>query len=327
MDQNLRRITELASEKKELLSRIETEYEKVIVGQKSVFKSLMTGLLCEGHILVEGLPGLAKTLAVQTLSHILGLDFHRIQFTPDMLPADIRGTMIYNQSSGRFEVKKGPIFTNFVLADEINRAPSKVQAALLESMQERTVSLGDTTYQLERPFVVMATQNPIEQEGTYVLPEAQTDRFLLKVLVSYPTRAEERRIISRMGGALQPEANTIMTRDQVLELQDFVKQIYADEKIMEYIVNLVFATREPANIKIRPEYLRYGASPRASLAFLKAAKAEAFFDGRAYVIPEDVKAVAYEVLRHRISLTFEAEAEGITPDTIVRQILQRVEIP
>lgn len=327
MDQGLRRITEIAAEKKELLVRIETEYEKVIVGQKNVFKYLMAGMLSGGHILLEGLPGLAKTLAVHTLANILGLGFNRIQFTPDMLPADIRGTMVYNQGTGKFEVKRGPVFTNFVLADEINRAPAKVQAALLEAMQEKTVSLGDQTYTLEPPFLVMATQNPIEQEGTYPLPEAQMDRFLLKVVASYPTRADERRIVSRMGGVSIPEAKKILTKAQVLDLQDFVKQIYADEKIMEYIVNLVFATREPESVHIRPEYIRYGASPRASLAFLKAAKAEAFFDGRAYVIPEDIKAVAYEVLRHRIALSFEAEAEGHSPDSIIKQILQRVEIP
>ncbi len=327
MDTDIRRITELATEKKEILNRIEVEYEKVIVGQKSVYKYLMTGLLTGGHILVEGLPGLAKTLAISTLSKILDLDFNRIQFTPDMLPADIRGTLIYNQGSGQFDVKKGPVFTNFVLADEINRAPAKVQAALLEAMQEKTITIGDTTYPLPNPFFVMATQNPIDQDGTYPLPEAQMDRFLLKVVAEYPTRAEEKRIISRMGGAIIPEAKTIVSKDSVLELQNFVKQIYADEKIMEYIVDLVYATRDPEAVSIKKEYIRAGASPRASLAFLKAAKAEAFFDGRAYVIPEDVKAIAHEVLRHRLLISFEAEAEGMTSDTLVDQILQRVEIP
>lgn len=327
MDTDIRRLTELAAQKKEILQQIETEYEKVIVGQKSVYKYLMMGVLTGGHILVEGLPGLAKTLAISTLAKIMDLDFNRIQFTPDMLPADIRGTLIYNQGSGQFDVKKGPVFTHFVLADEINRAPAKVQAALLESMQEKTVTIGDTTYVLPDPFFVMATQNPIEQEGTYPLPEAQMDRFLLKVVAEYPTRAEEKRIISRMGGVLIPEAKTLVSQKTILDLQDFVKQIYADEKIMEYIVNLVYATREPEVVLIKPEYIRAGASPRASLAFLKAAKTEAFFDGRAYVIPEDVKAIAHEVLRHRLLISFEAEAEGLTSDTLIDQILQRVEIP
>ncbi|MGL4367431.1 MAG: AAA family ATPase [Brevinemataceae bacterium] len=327
MDVNIRHMTELAAEKKELLSKIESEFEKVIVGQKSVYKYLMTGLLTGGHILIEGMPGLAKTLAVNTLAVILDLDFNRIQFTPDMLPADIRGTLIYNQGSGQFDVKKGPVFTNFVLADEINRAPAKVQSALLEAMQEKTVTIGDHTYALPNPFFVMATQNPIEQEGTYPLPEAQMDRFLLKVKADYPSRSEEKRIISRMGGSMIPKARTIVSKDSVLELQDFVKEIYADEKIMDYIVNLVYATREPESVQIKQEYIRAGASPRASLAFLKAAKAEAFFDGRAYVIPEDIKSIAHEVLRHRILISFEAEAEGLTSDSIIDLILQRVEIP
>ncbi|MGL4562524.1 MAG: AAA family ATPase [Brevinema sp.] len=327
MDMDIRRITEMAGEKKEILSQIESEFEKVIVGQKSIYKYLMTGLLTGGHILLEGLPGLAKTLSINTLAKILDLDFQRVQFTPDMLPADIRGTLIYNQGKGDFDVKKGPVFTNFVLADEINRAPAKVQAALLEAMQEKTVTIGDVTYELPKPFLVMATQNPIEQEGTYSLPEAQMDRFLLKVVANYPSRSEEKRIVSRMGGAFEPTAKKILSKEQVLDLQAFVKQIYADEKVIEYIVNLVFATREPESANIKPEFIKAGASPRASLAFLKAAKAEAFFDGRAYVIPEDVKAIAYEVLRHRIMISFEAEAEGFTSDMIIDQILQRVEIP
>lgn len=327
VDIDIRRITELAVQKKEILNQIEAEYEKVIVGQKSVYKYLMMGLLTGGHILIEGLPGLAKTLSISTLAKILDLDFNRIQFTPDMLPADIRGTLIYNQGSGQFDVKKGPVFTNFVLADEINRAPAKVQAALLEAMQEKTITIGEHTYELPNPFLVMATQNPIEQEGTYTLPEAQMDRFLLKVIATYPTKAEEKRIIARMGGLTIPEAKKIISKETVLELQNFVKQIYADEKIMEYIVNLVYATREPEAVQIKQEYIRAGASPRASLAFLKAAKTEAFFDGRAYVIPEDIKAVAHEVLRHRLLISFEAEAEGLTPDSIIDQILQKVEIP
>ncbi len=327
MDTDIRRITEQVASKKDTLIKIEAEFEKVIVGQKSVYKYLMMGLLTGGHILIEGLPGLAKTLAISTLAKILDLDFNRIQFTPDMLPADIRGTLIFNQGTGKFDVKKGSVFTNFLLADEINRAPAKVQAALLEAMQEKTITLGDTTYKLPDPFFVMATQNPIEQEGTYPLPEAQMDRFLIKSIATYPSREEEKRIISRMGGATVPEANKIISKADVLAMQDIVKQIYADDKIIEYIVNLVFATREPESVSVKQEYIRAGASPRASLSFIRAAKVEAFLDGRAYVIPEDVKAVAHEILRHRLLVSFEAEAEGMDSDSIIEKILQRVEIP
>ena len=322
MDEEIKKLTEEAVEKTKLVEKIKTEYQKVIVGQDNLMKKMMTCLVSGGHLLLEGVPGLAKTLAIKTLSQVLSLDFKRIQFTPDMLPADIRGTLIYNQSNGSFEVKKGPIFSNFILADEINRAPSKVQSALLESMQEKTVTLGDTTYRLSEPFFVMATQNPIEQEGTYPLPEAQTDRFFMKVYVDYPTPQEEKRIMHRMSGLTYPEPKVSASRDDIIGLQKFVEKIYIDEKVFDYIVNIVVATR-----KFEKSYVKYGASPRASINFVRAARAEAFFDGRGYVIPEDVKAVAYDILRHRIILSFEAEAEGINSENVVEKILNTVEIP
>ncbi len=322
MNDEIRILTEKAEEKIKIIEKIKSEFEKVIVGQERLFYRMVSAVLTGGHILLEGVPGLAKTLAIRTLSQILNLEFKRIQFTPDMLPADIRGTLIYRQSDGNFEVKKGPIFANFILADEINRAPSKVQSALLESMQEKTVTIGDTTYPLPEPFFVMATQNPIEQEGTYPLPEAQTDRFYMKVLIDYPSPKEEKRIIHRMSGLTYPLPRQVATKEDILDLQRFIEEIYIDEKIYDYIVNIVYATRTYDKTLIR-----YGASPRASISFVKAAKVEAFFDGRGYVIPEDVKAVAYDILRHRIILSFEAEAEEITPEKIIEEILNKVEIP
>ncbi|MCX7820234.1 MAG: MoxR family ATPase [Brevinematales bacterium] len=322
MNDEIRLLTEKAEEKIKVIEKIKNEFEKVIVGQEKLFKRMMSAILSGGHILLEGVPGLAKTLAIRTMAQILNLEFKRIQFTPDMLPADIRGTLIYRQSDGNFEVKKGPIFANFILADEINRAPSKVQSALLESMQEKTVTIGDTTYPLPEPFFVMATQNPIEQEGTYPLPEAQTDRFYMKILIDYPSPKEEKRIIHRMSGLTYPLPRQVATKEDILELQRFVEEIYIDEKIYDYIVNLVYATRT-----YEKGLVRYGASPRASINFVKAAKVEAFFDGRGYVIPEDVKSVAYDILRHRIILSFEAEAEEITPEKVIEDILNKVEIP
>jgi len=327
MDKEIAQITELAQEKAKVVESIRSEFEKVIVGQDELFKKMIAGVMSGGHLLVEGVPGLAKTLAVSTLAKILGVEFQRIQFTPDMLPADIRGTLIYNQAQGKFNVKKGPVFTNFVLADEINRAPAKVQAALLEAMQEKTVTIGETTYELPKPFFVMATQNPIEQEGTYPLPEAQTDRFFMKVKVDYPKRAEEKRIINRMSGFTVPEPKTVASAEMLLDLQGFAEKIYVDDKITDYVVDLVFATRNPAQAGLNEAYIKCGASPRASIAFIRAARAEAFFDGRGYVIPEDVKAVAYDILRHRLALSFEAEAEGLTPEAVITDILNRVEIP
>lgn len=322
MDDSIRRLTEQAESHMKTVEKIRTEFEKVIVGQDKLMNRMLNALLSGGHLLLEGVPGLAKTLAIQTLSSILGVDFKRIQFTPDMLPADIRGTMIYKQNTGEFEIKRGPIFSNFILADEINRAPSKVQSALLESMQERTVTLGDTTHALPAPFFVMATQNPIEQEGTYPLPEAQTDRFFMKLRLNYPTLEEEKRIIRRMGTQTAPKAKAVVSREEVLALQSFAEQIYVDDRIVDYIADLVHATRDDDQ-----GHVRYGASPRASIAFVRAVRAEAFFDGRGYVIPEDVKAVAHDILRHRIILSFEAEAEGLTPETWIDELLKRVAIP
>jgi len=322
MDAEIKELTERAEENIKIIEKIKAEFQKVIVGQEKLFQRMMSAVLSGGHLLLEGVPGLAKTLAIRTLAQTIDLEFKRIQFTPDMLPADIRGTMIYKQSDGNFEVKKGPIFSNFILADEINRAPSKVQSALLEAMQEKTVTLGDTTYPLPEPFFVMATQNPIEQEGTYPLPEAQTDRFYMKILLDYPTPKEEKRIINKMSGLTYPLPKQVAKKEEILDLQRFVEEIYIDEKVSEYIVNIVHATRN-----YEKNLVRYGASPRASINFVRAAKVEAFFDGRGYVIPEDVKAVAYDILRHRIILSFEAEAEEVTPEKIIDDILNKVEIP
>jgi MoxR-like ATPase len=322
MDEEIRRLTEEAAERRKLVEKLETEFQKVIVGQEHLMKRMMSCLVNGGHLLVEGVPGLAKTLAIRTLSQILSVEYKRIQFTPDMLPADIRGTMIYNQAQGTFEAKKGPVFTNFVLADEVNRAPSKVQSALLEAMQEKTVTLGDQTWSLPDPFFVMATQNPIEQEGTYPLPEAQLDRFFMKVTIGYPSAAEEKRVMRRMAGTTVPEVRAAAKKEEIIELQKFVEKIYIDEKVYDYIVAIVAATRG-----FEKGYVRFGASPRASINFVRAAKAEAFFDGRGYVIPEDVKAVAYDILRHRVIVSFEAEAEGMTSESVIEKILNTVEIP
>lgn len=327
MDKAIEKLNEEAAEKSKIVEKIQKEFEKVIVGQENLFSKMMSAIITGGHILLEGVPGLAKTLAISTLSQILDVGFNRIQFTPDMLPADIRGTLIYNQTKGSFEVKKGPVFTNFVLADEINRAPAKVQSALLESMQEKTVTIGDETFKLPVPFFVMATQNPIEQEGTYQLPEAQIDRFYMKVNIDYPTKKEEKRIINRMSGLTIPTVKKAAKIKDIIALQKFVDKIYVDEKISDYVVNLVYATRNPEDYNISKGYLKYGASPRASINFIRAARAEAFFDGRGYVFPEDVKAVAYDILRHRLILSFEAEAENVKPEDIVEKILNNVEIP
>lgn len=327
MDSKISEITERAAEKAKLVSNIKSEFEKVIVGQTNLFDKMMSAMIAGGHLLLEGVPGLAKTLAISTLAQIIDVDFKRIQFTPDMLPADIRGTLIYNQAEGKFNIKKGPVFSNFILADEINRAPAKVQSALLEAMQEKTVTIGDKTYQLAKPFFVMATQNPIEQEGTYPLPEAQTDRFYMKVKVDYPTRAEEKRIINRMSGLSYPQPQRAVSADEILNLQSFCNEIYVDEKITDYVVNLIYATRKPEEFGVNEAFIKCGASPRASIAFIKASRIEAFFDGRGYVIPEDVKSVAYDILRHRLALSFEAEAEGLTPENLIEEILGRVEIP
>lgn len=306
------------------------EMGKVIVGQKHLVESLMIGLLSNGHILLEGVPGLAKTLAINTLAQAIDAHFSRIQFTPDLLPADLTGTLIYSQRNEEFAVKKGPIFANFVLADEINRSPAKVQSALLEAMQERQVTIGDTTYPLPEPFLVMATQNPLEQEGTYPLPEAQVDRFMLKVKIGYPTKSEERLIIRQnMLGAAFPKASPVVKPEDIMAARKVVEEVYMDEKIERYIVDIIFATREPKEYGLDRLALMigYGCSPRASISLAKASKAYAFIKRRGYVIPEDVRAVCYDVMRHRIGLTYEAEAENVTTEDIITDILNTVQVP
>jgi MoxR-like ATPase len=302
---------------------------KIIVGQERLIQRLLIGLLADGHVLIEGVPGLAKTLSVKTLSDAIRASFQRIQFTPDLLPADLIGTQVYNPRTGEFTPRKGPIFANLILADEINRAPPKVQSALLEAMQERQVTIGDTTYELEHPFLVLATQNPIEQEGTYPLPEAQVDRFMLKVVISYPERHEEREIIERTSGASPPAVKPVASPESILHVRQVVRSIYVDSKIKEYVLDLVFATREPEQSGI-PELsplIAFGASPRATIYLVSAAKAHAVLQGRGYVTPEDVKQVAMDVLQHRIIVTYEAEAEDVTSADIVRTILNHVEVP
>lgn len=311
------------------LEALNAEIGKSIIGQKYMLERLMIALLSQGHILLEGVPGLAKTLAIKSLSDAIDTKFSRIQFTPDLLPADILGTMVYNQAKGNFEVKKGPVFSNFLLADEINRAPAKVQSALLQSMQERVVTLGDTTYKLEEPFLVMATMNPIEQEGTYNLPEAQVDRFMLKVKIGYPEFEEERQIMRQNVAGANPNIKPIISAQTILQARDTVRQVYMDEKIEKYILDIIFATREPVKYKIDnlKHLVSYGGSPRASISLAMASKAYAFIKRRGYVIPEDVRAVAHDVLRHRIGITYEAEAENITQEHIIDTILNRVEVP
>ena len=315
----------------ELVKKIREEVGKVIVGQERLIDRLILALVTDGHILLEGVPGLAKTLSVNTLAKALGLDFKRISFTPDLLPADVVGTLVYSPKTGEFTPKKGPVFTNLLLADEINRAPAKVQSALLESMQERQVTIGDETYRLPAPFLVLATQNPIEQEGTYPLPEAQVDRFMFKCLVETPSKSDERRIMERFAqGAKAPEADTVATPEAIASLRDTLKEVYCDEKVGDYILDIVFATREPENVKgleSLKEQIQVGASPRATLALNKAARANALVNGRAYATPQDVKAVVYDVLRHRILLTYEAEAENITSDKIIDKILSVIPVP
>jgi MoxR-like ATPase len=306
------------------------EISKVIIGQQYMIDRLMIGLLANGHVLLEGVPGLAKTLAIKTLSDTIGGNFNRVQFTPDLLPADIIGTMIYNQKAEEFSVKKGPVFANFILADEINRAPAKVQSALLEAMQERQVTIGQTTYPLPKPFLVLATQNPVEQEGTYPLPEAQVDRFMLKVYLDYPSKTEEQEIVRKsISAAGFPEAKKVVSIDQIMRAKELVKEIYLDEKIEKYIVDLVFATRTPEayGLSDLKHLISFGASPRASINMALAAKAYAFLNKRGFVIPEDVRAVCPDVLRHRIGLTYEAEAEDISQSDIVKKIMDFVEVP
>ncbi|WP_462281356.1 AAA family ATPase [Salinivirga cyanobacteriivorans] len=326
---NIRELNERIKEESSFVEMITMEMNKVIVGQKHLVESLLIGLLSDGHILLEGVPGLAKTLAISTLAKTTDAGFSRIQFTPDLLPADLIGTMIYSQKKEQFEVKKGPIFNNFILADEINRAPAKVQSALLEAMQEKQVTIGENTFTLEKPFLVLATQNPIEQEGTYPLPEAQMDRFMLKAVVHYPKLEEEKRIMRENLLKDFPEASQVITRDAILKARDVVKDVYIDEKIEQYSLDIVFATRTPEdyNLESLKEMISYGGSPRASINLAKAAKAYAFIKRRGYVVPEDVRAVCHDVLRHRIGLTYQAEAEELTTDDIINKVLNTVEVP
>lgn len=328
--EDIRELLEKIQEESAYLQLLRNEIGKVIVGQQYMVDRLLIALLADGHILLEGVPGLAKTLAIRTLSDAISGSFNRVQFTPDLLPADITGTMIYNQKSQDFTVKKGPVFANFVLADEINRAPAKVQAALLEAMQERQVTLGDASYKLPEPFLVMATQNPIEQEGTYPLPEAQVDRFMLKVYLDYPKKEEEKLIIrSNVRREGMDKASPVLKPEDIIRLRNLTRHVYLDEKIEQYIVDLVFATRNPAANKLEKlqGYIAYGGSPRASINLALAAKAHAFLQKRAFVIPEDVRAIAPDVLRHRIGLTYEAEADNVNENQIIKEILTRVDIP
>ena len=319
------------AEQGELVNRIRDEVGKVIVGQEKLIDRLILALVANGHILLEGVPGLAKTLSVNTLAKTLGLEFSRISFTPDLLPADVVGTLIYSPKTGEFSPKKGPVFTNMLLADEINRAPAKVQSALLESMQERQVTIGETTYKLPEPFLVLATQNPIEQEGTYPLPEAQVDRFMFKCLVETPSKSDERRIMDRFAQqAKAPEAKTVCTPEDIAVLRETLKEVYCDEKVGDYILDIVFATREPEKTKgleSLKEQIQVGASPRATLCINLAARANALMHGRAYATPQDVKEIAHDVLRHRILLTYEAEAENINSDAVIDKILSTIPVP
>ncbi len=328
MEQDIRRINDLVAQKGAFVEPLLTEVRKVIVGQRYLLERLLIGLLTQGHLLLEGVPGLAKTLSVKSFADAVDAKFQRIQFTPDMLPADLIGTMIFNPRDGVFTPKKGPLFAHLILADEINRAPAKVQSALLEAMQERQVTLGDRTYPLEPPFLVLATQNPIEQEGTYPLPEAQVDRFMLKLKVDYPSKAEERAILDRMSGDHLPSVQRVVSPAEILGAREVVDQIYLDDRVRDYIVDIVFATRNPKDYKLDiAPLVAYGASPRATIYLTLAAKAHAFVKGRGYATPEDVKSIAFDVLRHRVLLTYEAEAEDVTPESIVQRVLDTIEVP
>ena len=326
---DIRELNERIERQSAFVINLTTGMDQVIVGQKHLVESLLIGLLADGHVLLEGVPGLAKTLAIKTLSSLIDAKYSRIQFTPDLLPADVIGTMVYSQKDESFQVKKGPVFANFVLADESNRAPAKVQSALLEAMQERQVTIGKETFTLPKPFLVLATQNPIEQEGTYPLPEAQVDRFMLKVIIDYPKLEEEKLIIRQNISGARSEIRPIMKAEEILEARNVVRQVYLDEKIEKYIVDIVFATRFPEKygLKELKNMIGFGGSPRASINLALAARSYAFIKRRGYVIPEDVRAVAHDVLRHRIGLTYEAEADNITQDEIVSQILNKVEVP
>ena len=326
---DIKTINEMIQRESGFVDTLTAEVGKIIVGQKQMVDRLLIGLLCNGHVLLEGVPGLAKTLTIKTLAAAISAKFQRIQFTPDLLPADLIGTMIYNQKDGKFFTRKGPIFANFILADEINRAPAKVQSALLEAMQERQVTIGEDTFKLDEPFLVLATQNPIEQEGTYPLPEAQVDRFMLKVKIGYPSREEELVIMRQNVIGDQRETKTVVSPKDILAAREAVKNVYMDEKIEQYILDIVFATRQPGDFKLEKisPMISYGASPRASIYLALASKAHAFLKRRGYVVPEDVRAISLDVLRHRVAVTYEAEAEEVTSEHIVQEILNHVEVP
>ena len=327
---DIRELNEQIERQSAFVTNLMTGMNQVIVGQKHLIESLLIGLLSDGHVLLEGVPGLAKTLAISTLSKLVDAKFNRIQFTPDLLPADVIGTMIYSQKDEKFVVNQGPVFANFVLADEINRAPAKVQSALLEAMQERQVTIGKQTYPLSKPFLVLATQNPIEQEGTYPLPEAQVDRFMLKVVIDYPKLEEEKLIIrSNLNGEIKKEVRPILTTQDILNAREVVRKVYLDEKIEQYIADIVFATRYPAKYGLRElkDYIGFGGSPRASISLALASRAYAFIKRRGYVIPEDVRAVAFDVLRHRIGLSYEAEANNVNAEDIISKVINKVEVP
>lgn len=329
MNQDIEQIQIVVEKESEFVEKLITQIGTIIVGQKYMVERLLIGILANGHVLLEGVPGLAKTLSVKTLSDVIDTKFQRIQFTPDLLPADLIGTMIYNPQKAKFSVKKGPIFANIILADEINRAPAKVQSALLEAMQERQVTIGDQTFKLDEPFLVLATQNPIEQEGTYPLPEAQVDRFMLKLKITYPSPAEERVILDRMTTGEALTVDRVVTPEEILRARKVITDIYVDDKVKEYILNLVFATREPEQFGLSEikDFIAYGASPRATIYLNLAARAHAFLRGRGYITPEDIKAIGPDVLRHRILITYEAEAEDMTSDDIVTKIFDTIEVP
>ena len=329
MHTDIQQIQARVEEQSSFVERLLTEIDKVIVGQKYLIERLLIGLLADGHILIEGVPGLAKTLSVNTLANAIQAKFQRVQFTPDLLPADLIGTMIYNPQTAKFFVKKGPLFTNIVLADEINRAPAKVQSALLEAMQERQVTIGEETFKLDQPYLVLATQNPIEQEGTYPLPEAQVDRFMLMLKITYPSPTEERLIMDRNTGEKTADVIKVISPEDIVKAREVVRSIYIDDKVKDYIVNLIFATREPEKygLKDLKDLIAFGASPRATIYLNLAAKAHAFLKGRGYITPEDIKAIGHDVLRHRVLITYEAEAEEINSDDIVTKIFDAVEVP
>jgi MoxR-like ATPase len=329
MNPDIKAINEKVEKESAFADKIVNEVSKVIVGQTYMIERLLIGLLSNGHILLEGVPGLAKTLTVKTISQTINTKFQRIQFTPDLLPADLIGTLIYSQKDGKFTTKKGPIFSNLILADEINRSPAKVQSALLEAMQERQVTIGENTFKLEDPFLVLATQNPIEQEGTYPLPEAQVDRFMLKLNVGYPSKEEELEIIRRQTKTVKAEPSVVITPEDIVKARNVLNEVYIDEKIEKYIVDIVFATREPANYGLNElkDLITFGASPRASIYLTQAAKAHAFLRRRGYVTPEDVRSIGMDVMRHRVILSYEAEAEEMSTEDVIRKVLNRVEVP